>query len=211
MRRGTAFESANWSCPGLSLPFFRIAMMRRDISRQHKLLIELESRYPNNVYYAAPGLENIREFDRAYNTAAVARRSVFFSPTDIGPLPDDKSHTLAYKPQLPMGYFFSEPKSVAARTFEQLSGILSTAFEQQKFHNLQIAAREMRENVLDLASPTMREAEQQITERVRSTRRPGPDDATRSRAEEETQINVIVAREIARVDMGIDLLLAQPR
>jgi hypothetical protein len=25
MRRGTAFEIANWSCPGLSLPFFRIA------------------------------------------------------------------------------------------------------------------------------------------------------------------------------------------
>ena len=211
MRRGTAFEIANWSCPGLSLPFFRIAMMRRDISRQHELLIELESRYPANVYYAAPGLENIRDFDRAYNSAAVARRSVFFSPTDIGPLPDDKNHSLAYKPGLSVGYFFSEPKPINARTFDQLSGILSTTFEQHRFHDLQITAREMREGVLDLASPAIRQAEEQIAERIRSRRRPGRDDATRSPEEEQTLIDVIVAREIARVDMGIDLLVAQPR
>jgi hypothetical protein len=26
MRRGTAFEMAKWHCPGLNLPFFRIAL-----------------------------------------------------------------------------------------------------------------------------------------------------------------------------------------
>ena len=55
------------------------------------------------------------------------------------------------------------------------------------------------------------QAEEQITERMRSRRRPGRDDAARSPVEEQTLIDVIVAREIARVDMGIDLLVAQPR
>jgi hypothetical protein len=57
----------------------------------------------------------------------------------------------------------------------------------------------------------MRQTEQQIAERMRSRRRPGRDDAPLSPAEEQTQIDVMVAREIARVDMGIDLLVAQPR
>jgi hypothetical protein len=45
MKKGTAFEIAKYNCPGLSIPFFRMAMMRRDVSRQHELLIELEARY----------------------------------------------------------------------------------------------------------------------------------------------------------------------
>src|ERR1035441_5627119 len=76
MKRGTAFEIANGNCPGLSIPFFRIAMMRRDVSRQHELLIRLEARYPSNVFYAAPCIANIDDFDKAYNAAAVARQSV---------------------------------------------------------------------------------------------------------------------------------------
>ncbi|MER9629240.1 hypothetical protein [Mesorhizobium sp. M0296] len=86
MKRGTAFEIASGHCPGLSIPFFRIAMMRRDVSRQHKLLLRLEARYPSNVFYAAPCIANISDFDRPYNGATVARQSIFVSPGDIGPL-----------------------------------------------------------------------------------------------------------------------------
>ncbi|MER8708461.1 hypothetical protein NKH49_23335 [Mesorhizobium sp. M1088] len=95
MKRGTAFEIASGHCPGLSIPFFRIAMMRRDVSRQHELLLRLEARYPSNVFYAAPCIANISDFDRSYNGATVARQSIFVSPGDIGPLPDDKAHSLA--------------------------------------------------------------------------------------------------------------------
>ena len=56
IQRRNASEIATWHCHGLSVPFFRIAMMRRDISRQHQLLIQLESLYPSNVFYAAPDL-----------------------------------------------------------------------------------------------------------------------------------------------------------
>ena len=135
---------------------------------------------------------------------------MFFSPTDIGPLPDDKNHTLAYKLGLAMGYFFSEPKPIKASTFDQLSETMLATFEQERFNDLQVAAREMRENVLDLASPVMRRTEQHIAERVRSRRRTGPDRAIRSSEEEQALIDLSVAREIARVDMGIDLLVAQP-
>jgi hypothetical protein len=121
MKRGTAFEIANGHCPGLSIPFFRIAMMRRDVSRQHELLIRLEARYPSNVFYATPCIANVDDFDKAYNGAAVARQSVFFSPTDIGPLPDHKAHSIAYKSGLRNGYFCSNPKPIKARNFDELS------------------------------------------------------------------------------------------
>ena len=183
--------------------------MRRDISRQHELLIELESRYPSNVFYAAPALKNIHEFDDAYNAAAIAQRSVFFSPNDIGPLPDDKSHTLAYKSGAATGYFFSDPKPIDLRTFDQLSESLRAILEHRP--NLRSAARDIRENVVALASPQIRQAQQQIAERIRSSRRFGIDGPDRSPAEESALVDVLVAREVARVDMGIDLLLAQPR
>ncbi|MER9158336.1 hypothetical protein [Mesorhizobium sp. M0778] len=109
MKRGTAFEIASGHSPGLSIPFFRIAMMRRDVSRQHELLLRLEARYPSNVFYAAPCIANMSDFDRSYNGATVARQSIFVSPGDIGPLPDDKAYSLAYKPGLATGYFARNP------------------------------------------------------------------------------------------------------
>jgi hypothetical protein len=33
MQRGTAFETANWHCPGLSVLFFRIAMSVPSLSK----------------------------------------------------------------------------------------------------------------------------------------------------------------------------------
>lgn len=57
----------------------------------------------------------------------------------------------------------------------------------------------------------MRQAEQQMAERIRSSRRFETDRPARSLAEESALVDVLVAREIARVDMGVDLLLAQPR
>lgn len=52
MRRGTAKEVAQWNCPALKVPFFRISMMRSDVSRQHGLNAA-QARYPSCVFYAA--------------------------------------------------------------------------------------------------------------------------------------------------------------
>ncbi|QEN84747.1 hypothetical protein FZC33_00175 [Labrys sp. KNU-23] len=209
MKRATAFEITGGNCPGLSVPFFRIAMMRRDVSRQHELLMRLESRYPSNVFYATPALANIKEFDRAYNIASVAQQSVFFSPREIGRLPDDKTHTIAYQPGLPVGYFCSNPKPIKARTFADLTAIFSEQFQQKSLSRLEDTAREMRERVVELASPAMRQAEAVIAERVRR-RAEGLAITVRPPEQERAVTDILVAREIARVDLGVEMVVAQP-
>ncbi|MER8370322.1 hypothetical protein [Mesorhizobium sp. M1378] len=69
----------------------------------------------------------------------------------------------------------------------------------------------MRENVLELASPSMRQAEQLIAERVGARRIQILDGAARPPKEERAVTDILGAREIARVDLGVDLLVAQPR
>lgn len=82
MTRASASEIANGKCPGLTLDFFRIALMRQDVSDQHRLLIDWEGRYPGQVFYAAPCLRDSPAFNSAYNTASVVSRSILFSPAE---------------------------------------------------------------------------------------------------------------------------------
>ena len=82
MTRASASEIANGKCPGLTLEFFRIALMRQDVSDQHRLLIDWEGRYPGQVFYAAPCLRDSPAFNSAYNTASVVSRSILFSPAE---------------------------------------------------------------------------------------------------------------------------------
>lgn len=211
MRRGTAFEISKWNCPGLRIPFFRISIMRADVSRQHELLMALEARHPSSVFYAAPYLRNIREFDQAYNAATIARRSVFFSPSEIGALADKKLHTIAYRRDLASAYYCSEPRAIKALTYEALTGQLHDRFGLLRYQELARVAREARTTVLELASPFIRQSEGAIYERVRSARARSPLAAPRSPQEDQVITDLLLAREIARVDFGIDLVIAQPR
>jgi hypothetical protein len=112
MKRRNAAEIAKHQFPGLSVPFFRMPLMRRDLSDQHKLLMKLEKQFPKTVLYAAPALTDLGQFNKAYNTANVHLSSVLFSPADIGPLPDDKQHNVAYRNGLPYAWLCSEPKRI---------------------------------------------------------------------------------------------------
>jgi len=78
MTRARAFEIASGLCLGLTLDFFRTALMRRDVSDQHRRLLAWERRYPGQVYYAAPCLRDCPAFNTAYNTASVASASILF-------------------------------------------------------------------------------------------------------------------------------------
>lgn len=209
MRKSTAFEIANWNCPGLRVPFFRIALMRRNLSRQHELLIELEQRYPNGVFYAAPHLAGIHDFDRAYNAAAIAQRSTFFSPGDIGPLPDDKAHTIAYRAHLQTAYFCSEPQEIKAQSFDALAASIRSQMDEKRFAFVEPSAREVRETVLSLASRSMRDAEGSIVDRV-AMRRVLADGPAVAPEIERAATDILVAREVARVDLGVELVFAQP-
>jgi hypothetical protein len=183
-----------------------------DLSDQHRRLIDWEGRYPRLVYYAAPCLRDCAGFNAAYNTASVTRRSALFSPAGIGPLPDDKVHTIAYKPGLSYGYFCSEPQQIEAGSFESLNERLSQSFKEKRFRDFRNAAREVREAVLEVTSPVWREAEGAIVDRLRQSRPQTVADGTSPDADRErATLEVLVAREIARIDLGLDLMIAQPR
>jgi hypothetical protein len=101
--------------------------MRRDLSEQHELLTSLEQKYPDTVLYASPCIRSLKGFDRAYNGSRVHERSIFFSPLDIGPLPDDEQHSVAYKRRPPTAYFCSDP--VQAMNYNALVRRIRSRFE----------------------------------------------------------------------------------
>ena len=81
MKRSTAAEISTHNLR-LSFPFFRMPLMRRDLSNQHQRLIEWEGNFPGTVFYATPCLHSLEEFNLEYGTARVHERSAFFSPVD---------------------------------------------------------------------------------------------------------------------------------
>jgi hypothetical protein len=209
MRRSQASEIAKHKCSGLAIPFFRIGIMRRDISSQHALLIELEKSFPHCVYYVSPCLDSVAEFDLVYNAGKVHERSLYISPSTIGLLSDDKQHSVAYREKLSAAYFLSEPRAIEVRSFDGLSGDIRANLMEDRFGSAEIAARQLRRLVPTFASAPMRQAQSVIAERIRYRRPSRPDFPVRPEYED-VLTDILVAREIARVDMGLEVLLAQP-
>jgi hypothetical protein len=208
MTRKSAFEISKKNLPGIAVQFFRMPLMATGLSDQHKRLIELEKLYPGNVFYASPGLSSLRAFNEAYVKAHVHLRSVFFSPSHIGPLPDAKPHTIAYRPDLTHAWLCSEPKRISSRTFQSLQEHVQSELDSPR--PLRDSAPELRQKIRAVVSTSMREGEGSIVERVRARRTVQPQ--ADLRAEDEHRIeDVLVAREMVRVDLGVDLVLAQPR
>jgi hypothetical protein len=98
---------------------------RRDTSDQHALLLGRDVD-PNLVYYAAPTTHRVEDLNRAFLTRAVIEESIFFRPRDIGPLPDNDAHCIAFVPGAPVGYRCSDDaaevraNSVGASILEKL-------------------------------------------------------------------------------------------
>jgi len=105
MVRNSAYECQL----GLYSPeFYRMHLRPLKHSQQHNLLLDLESKgYP--VYYAAPHFHLPEELNDAYINHQVISRSVFYKPSEIGPLPDDENHHVSFKAGHP-AYLFSEPR-----------------------------------------------------------------------------------------------------
>jgi hypothetical protein len=209
MTRNTAYEIATYKLAGITIPFFRMPLMPSGLSKQHELLIELEKRYPQTVLYASPGLRDIRAFNRAYTNGEVHRRSVFFSPNDIGPLPDAKAHTIAYRNGLAYGWLCSEPREINAVSFDTLEHQMQSMLEHEKSRTLRVTGPELREKVRSVVSGSMREAESLISEQIRARR--AVETPVVSGADEQSIEDILVAREMVRVDLGVELVMAQPR
>jgi hypothetical protein len=212
MTRKTAFEISQHNLFDLTIPFFRMPLMRRDLSQQHDLLIALEHRYPGTVLYAAPCLHNVHEFNVAYNAASVHQQTVFFSPIEIGQLPDDQTHSVSYRVGLAHAYFCSESKRITARKFEDITHEMQLLFDSERFRAIEFASNELRNSIRSLVSISMRATEIAVAERIITKRATGAGRPTAlADREERTIINILVAREMARIDLGVDLLIAQPR
>lgn len=213
MVRDTAFEISKrfLDRDGLATPFFRMHLMQRDLSRQHERLIDLEGRYPHSVYYATPTFKFTTSFNAAYNTACVHSESVLFSPTSIGNLPDDKPHTIAYRHDLEYAWFCSEPRKIPAFKFKDVVDQFRTLFEEQHYQLLQDMAGPTFESILGSIPLQLRGSENDIRQRIRARRMEiegGPE-----LDEESTEVveDLLVSRELSRVGLGLEFLIAQPR
>jgi len=91
----------------LTPPFYRMHLRPLRHSRQHELLLDLESN-GNDVFYAAPTFHTPSELNTAYLQHEVVSRSRFIQPSAIGHLPDDGAHHVAFGEDF-HGWFLSRP------------------------------------------------------------------------------------------------------
>ncbi len=108
MKRSSCIES---KLGALHPPFFRMHLRPTKHSRQHPLLLALESSGAA-VFYAAPYFSDTSELNKHYLSKTVATNSIFFRPSEIGPLPDDGDHHVAFARGKPAYLCSAEPRRI---------------------------------------------------------------------------------------------------
>src|SRR5262249_14728142 len=115
------------------------------------------------VYYAAPEFHSAPELNAAFAASSVAARSAFFAPSDIGPLPDEAEHFVAFRADAPQAWTFSEAREVRRHTE-------GTVFGPSLERRLRAApGRAVSEFLRDLGDTLLNVYEQTVT---RTRRRP---------------------------------------
>jgi len=90
------------------VPYYRMHLRPTRHSSQHEMLLSLENR-GNEVYYSAPAFHTNNDLNNAYFSHQILNRSLWLRPSQIGPIPDDRPHYVAFQiPGVP--HFRSEPK-----------------------------------------------------------------------------------------------------
>ena len=113
-------------------PHYRFWLHAATRSSQHKALLA-QDKAPNVVLYAAPAIHKAKDLDQAFKNRAVVASSVFFRPQDIGPLPDNAEHCIAFLPGSGTGYFCSEPRQVeAAAHGRMVFEVLGSVFQDSR-------------------------------------------------------------------------------
>lgn len=196
---------------GLPFPFFRMYLMKKESSRQHELLIELEEKHAGSVFYAAPFIVGRTKFDCAYADASVHLQSALFSPREIGSLPAGERHVVAYHPDLSWGWLCSEPVRIATRRMDSVNAERDRALKEAPKRRVAEVAREVSETVLSLRPGELDGLAGIVRDRVRQRGPRGA--AAMADADEEAAAaeELLVARELARVGLGVEFVLAQSR
>ena len=196
---------------GLPVPFFRMYLMKKESSRQHELLIELEKKHSGSVFYAAPWIVGRRAFNDSYANASVHLKSVLFSPREIGSLPGGEQHVVAYHPDLSWGWLCSEPKRIDTHRMDSVNEERGRNLKEAPKRRVVDIARGVTESVMSLRRGELDGLAGNVRDRVRQRRVRGVLD--RSDAEEAALAveELLVARELARIGLGVEFVLAQPR
>lgn len=91
--------------------YYRFKLHARRHSDQHQMLLDLEA-HGNLVYYAAPTFHFAEDLNEAFRDRAVFDRTIFVRPMDLGPLPTNDEHCVAFLPGDHTGQMFSEPRTI---------------------------------------------------------------------------------------------------
>lgn len=106
MVRDSAFEAQQGL---MTTPFYRMHLRPTKHSQQHPMLLALEASGAA-VFYAAPHFDTPAELNDAYVSGQVVQRSVFFRPSEIGALPDDRDHHVTFKDGHPVYLCSDDPR-----------------------------------------------------------------------------------------------------
>ncbi|WP_374355651.1 hypothetical protein [Chitinimonas sp.] len=115
MVRYSAFEAQLGLLP---TPFFRMHLRPTKHSQQHPMLLALEASGAP-VFYVAPHFDTPAELNDAYINRKVVERSVFFRPSEIGPLPDDDNHHVSFRDGHPVYLCSNDPRMVRESSADQ--------------------------------------------------------------------------------------------
>lgn len=185
--------------------------MRRDLSNQHIHLIQLERNNPGLVYYASPTMEDIYEFNQAYNNVEIHQRTAFFSPNDIGPLPDDQKHVVSYMANTSFGWRCSEPQEVRVSGFDKLLHQIQSAFDDPKFGQLEEVAFRLRGTLREVAGGEIAIDEVALRQRLEARIDSVADGRRMETRTRDTVVELLASREIARIGLGLEMIIAQPK
>ena len=185
---------------------------RRNASRQHELLVRMANHDPGSVFYAMPRLKSRNAFNSAYAKLAVHLCSVLFSPADIGLLPDDEQHTVAYDLKSGRAWFCSEPIQIEARGVESVIAERGRS-AMDADGGLAAVAKAVSDRIQGAWSGELEGVARGARERARERRqqRRAAIDRRWSDAVEDAVEELSVARELARVGLGVEFLVAQRR
>jgi hypothetical protein len=162
MVRGNAKEAKRGH---FSPPFYRMHLRSRKISDQHQSLISLQQA-GNDVFYVAPTFHTAAGLNSAYANHQVWNRSFRITPSDIGPLPDDKRHHVTFLPPSGQWRFYSEDSlgEGHALNSEEIATMLMQSIRQRGERTLLDQVSDMDHSLLTIVRE--RNAERDERERI---------------------------------------------
>ena len=135
---------------------------------------------------------------------------MLFSPGEIGYLPDSEQHSVAYRPGLPFAWFCSQVREIRALTMESVLGDRQFTKHRPRFGELRHMATAIRQSISSISPWALTAVEERARERIQKRSEMSAEGLTMRRLDWAIE-ELLVARELARIGLGVDLLIAQPR